>query len=130
MQMSRRCLVALFHALREQTPPAQEQRTRRPLLLLLLFCRRPMSKSAAAAAAGGSDSGSPRQTAPSEAEVHMDFQKQSFESALDFLSRAPNEGSAACAPVPLCPCLEVRTSSAQACRRRAGPGRGSAGSAE
>lgn len=47
-EMSRRCLVALFHALREQTP---------------------MSKSAAAAA------------------VHMDFQKQSFESALDFLSQ-------------------------------------------
>ncbi|CAE7241272.1 Dnah2, partial [Symbiodinium necroappetens] len=49
-EISRRCLVALFHALREQTP---------------------MSRSALGA-------------------VHMDFQKQSFESALDFLG-SPNE---------------------------------------
>ncbi|CAE7422537.1 DNAH6 [Symbiodinium sp. CCMP2456] len=52
-EISRRCLVALFHALREQTP---------------------MSRSALGA-------------------VHMDFQKQSFESALEFLGSQNELGS-------------------------------------
>jgi len=121
-QISRRCLVALFHALREQTPPSQEGPTLRerpralaPSLPAHPWSRRPMSRSALGAA--GLRALRPlHPVLRVPGQVHMDFQKQSFESALEFLGSEPPKGSAQVCVSEFrafrAPAREVRTSSA------------------